>query len=200
MSESLVVLAPLWLEAHALRHARLGVPILRTGMGRERAERAAREVAARFPRACAVAVAGVCGALDRRLVPGDVVVASELRGAGSPRTLESAKPLARALETHGIRVHVGPVLSTERLTRRAERPALAATGALAVDMESAWLAALADGRPFAVLRVVSDGPGHELFRPSILVHGVRALRALYAAAPALCAWAQNWNSLTGGNP
>jgi hypothetical protein len=41
-----------------------------------------------------------------------------------------------------------------------------------------------------VLRVVSDGPGHELFRPSILVNGFRALRALRAAAPALITWAQ----------
>ena len=200
MSESLIVLAPLWLEAHALRHARLGVPIVRTGMGPERARRAAREVAARFPRAGAIAVAGVCGALDARLAPGDVVVASELRGAGAPRPLESAKPLARALEARGIRVHVGPVLSTERLTVRAERPVLAATGALAVDMESAWLAPLADAHPFAVLRVVSDGPGHELWSPRLLVNGVRALRALYQSAPALSAWAENLNSLVGGQP
>jgi len=191
VSEPLAVLAPLWLEALAVRRARTGAEVVRTGLGPARARRAARDLAARFPRGTAFAVAGVCGALDARLVPGDVVVASELRGDGAPRALESAKPLARALEARGVRVHVGPLLSTERLTGRAERPRLAATGALAVDMESYWLAALADEHRFAVLRVVSDGPGHELFSARILAQGVRALRALTAAAPALALWADS---------
>jgi 4-hydroxy-3-methylbut-2-enyl diphosphate reductase len=191
VSAGLVVLAPLWFEARALRPALPGAAVVRTGMGRARSLRAADDVAKRFPQARAIAVAGVCGALDARLAPGDVVVASELRGAGAPRTLESAKPLARALEARGIAVQLTPILSVERLGGRSERPALAATGTLAVDMESAWLASLADSHRFAVLRVVSDGPGHELFSARVFAHGIRALRALRAAAPALATWADS---------
>ena len=196
MSAPLLVLAPLWFEARALRPALPGAAIARTGMGRARSLRAVEDVAKRFPRARAIAVAGVCGALDARLAPGDVVVASELRGAGSPRTLESAKPLARALEARGVAVQLAPILSVERLSGRSERPALAATGALAVDMESAWLASLADSHRFAVLRVVSDGPGHELFSARVFAHGIRALRALRAAAPALATWADSLDGET----
>jgi 4-hydroxy-3-methylbut-2-enyl diphosphate reductase len=189
--ESLLVLAPLWLEARAIRPALPGATVLRCGLGPARARRAAERLAGRTPAPRAIAVAGVCGALDPRLVPGDLVVASELRGAGAPRALESAKPLARALEARGARVHIGPMLSLDHLVRRAERESLAATGAIAVDMESAWLAALADELPFAVLRVVSDGPDHELFGARVLANGVRALRALRAAAPALATWADS---------
>jgi 4-hydroxy-3-methylbut-2-enyl diphosphate reductase len=188
--QSLVVLAPLWIEARALRPGLSGSTLVRCGTGPERAQRAAQELAARRPTPRAIAVAGVCASLDARFVPGDVIVASEIRGAGASRPLESAKPLARALESCGIGVHLGPILSLDHLLRRAERESLAATGAIAVDMESAWLASLADQFPFAVLRVVSDGPGHELMSPRIVANGLRALRALRAAAPSLAIWAQ----------
>jgi 4-hydroxy-3-methylbut-2-enyl diphosphate reductase len=186
-----VVLAPLWLEARAVRPGLRGATVLRSGIGPLRSQRAAYEVAQRAPAPRAVAVAGVCGALDPRLVPGDVVIASELRGAGQRRMLESAKPLARELEARGARVHLGPILSIDHLVRSAERESLAATGAIAVDMESAWLAALADELPFAVLRVVSDGPDHELWSTRVFANGIRALLALRAAAPALAAWADS---------
>lgn len=189
MSPALLVLAPLRIEAFALRRGLPGGAVLRTGMGRARSERAAASLSARRPGA--IAVAGVCGSLDPRLVPGDVVVASELRGAGAPRVLESAKPLARALEARGFTVHIGPVHSTDHLAREREQAELAASGAIAVDMESAWLARLADSAPFAVLRVVSDGPGHSPFSPRIVPNGIRALRTLSAAAPALADWASH---------
>ena len=188
--ETLVAVAPLWLEARALRRALPGVRIERAGMGPKRAQATALRLASE-PAPRALAVAGVCGALDPRLVPGDVVVASELRGNGAPVALESAKPLARALEALGIQVHVGPIVSLATLAEGKNRAALAAGGALAADMESAWLAPLAARSAFAVLRVVSDGPGHELYRPSIVVNGIRALRALRAAAPALITWSQS---------
>jgi hypothetical protein len=40
-----------------------------------------------------------------------------------------------------------------------------------------------------VLRAVSDGPRHELWRPAIVTQGIAALRSLRAAAPVLAAWA-----------
>jgi len=194
VSPALGVFAPLWLEARAVRAGLRGADVVRCGMGPARARAAARDFRQRAARPEAVAVAGVCGSLDARLVPGDVIVASELRCAGRTWVLDSAKPLARALEAQGTRVELGPIVSVERLLPRAERAALRREGALAVDMESAWLAAeLADSLPFAVLRVVSDGPGHELFSPKIVPNGIRALRALRAAAPALAAWARHLN-------
>jgi 4-hydroxy-3-methylbut-2-enyl diphosphate reductase len=190
VSPDLLVLAPLRLEAFALRRGLPGAEVVRTGMGRARSERAAAGLAGTH--SGAVAVAGVCGALDPRLVPGDVVVASELRGAGAPRVLESAKPLARALEARGFAVHLGAIHSSDHLVRTGERASLVSSGAIAVDMESAWLARLADSAPFAVLRVISDGPGHSLFSPGIVPNGIRALRRLAAAAPALADWATHF--------
>ena len=54
-----------------------------------------------------------------------------------------------------------------------------------MDMESAWLAAGAAGRPFGVVRVVLDGPAHELLRPAFLRQWLRATRALRSVATAL---------------
>jgi 4-hydroxy-3-methylbut-2-enyl diphosphate reductase len=200
VSRSLAVFTPLWLEARAVRPALPGAEIVRCGVGPKRAQACAQALAERLTGESALAVAGVCGSLDARFAPGDVIVASELRGAGAPRLLASAKPLARALEAQGTRVHIGPILSVDHGVHAAERESLAATGAIAVDMESAWLAELANVAPFAVLRVVSDGPGQELFSPRIVRNGLRALRALRAAAPALALWARNSNHSLEAHP
>jgi 4-hydroxy-3-methylbut-2-enyl diphosphate reductase len=186
---SLLVLAPLRLEARAVRE-RLGAgaAVHRTGMGPRRARTAAAD-AARLP-TDAVAVAGFCGALDPALRPGDVVVASELRGPGGAiRACPNASLLAAALRRRGLRVHEGPIVSTTRLVRGAGRARLHATGAIAVDMESAWLAAAAGERPFAVVRAVLDTPARELANPVALARSTAsAFRALAAAAEVLGAW------------
>jgi len=98
----------------------------------------------------------------------------------------------------GIEPHVGPIVSTERLRLpKAERARLAASGALAVDMESAWIAPAVGGRPFAVVRIIVDTPDRPLWRPlATAVGGVRALRALRAAGPALASWASAAGSRT----
>jgi 4-hydroxy-3-methylbut-2-enyl diphosphate reductase len=185
----LLIAAPLAVEAIALRaHAR-GVRVVRTGMGWRRAARAAARLA-REP-ADAIAVAGVCGALDPSLAPGDLVVATELVGPdGSRIPTPHGDALAAALASAGLRVSRGAIAGVAKLRDGSAREALARrTGACAVDMESFWLAAAAAGRPFAVLRSVSDGPRHPFFRPHIVAQGIAALRALRAAAPALAAWA-----------
>src|SRR5204862_125250 len=72
-----------------------------------------------------------------------------------------------------------------------EREELRRAGAIAVDMESAWLAAAAGARPLAVVRVVVDTPGRELRRPLATARGgLRALRTLRRAVPALQTWAE----------
>lgn len=184
-----VVCAPLGVERRALDvDALSGVRIVRTGMGRKAAA-AARVLGADGPRP--VLVAGVAGALAPQVRPGDVVVASEVRdgsGARGALAVPTAKPLAAALRALGLRVHVGPVVSTDRVVDGHTRIALATTGALAVDMESADLAAAAAGGPFAVVRVVVDAPGAPLLRPGTPARGLTALRTLRRAAPALRAW------------
>jgi 4-hydroxy-3-methylbut-2-enyl diphosphate reductase len=160
---------------------------MRTGVGSARARRAA--LALEKDPARVLAVAGLCGALDPALCPGDLVVASELRQSHQRRQVASAHDLCAELRRFGLRAVVGSILAVDRVVRGAERKALRATGAHAIDMESAWLATAAAGRPLAVVRVVVDGPDHELLRPATLWNGLRAIRALETAAAAIEAWA-----------
>ena len=185
----LLVITPLRIERAAVRRGLPEALVLRSGMGAARA-RAAALAATRIP-ADAVAVAGFCGAVAGGLRAGDVVVASEVRGSAGVTACESGS-VVEALATLGIeRVRVGPVASVDHLVRGAERAVLAGEGALAVDMESAWLAPAAAGRPFAVLRVVLDTPAREIHRPlTALADGIAAWRALRRAAPALALWAR----------
>lgn len=71
-----------------------------------------------------------------------------------------------ALLAPGLTVHEGDLLNTEEVltTPNAKARLAAATGAVAVDMESAAIAeaATAAGRPFVVLRVIADGAGDSL--------------------------------------
>jgi 4-hydroxy-3-methylbut-2-en-1-yl diphosphate reductase len=185
---TLLVLAPLRIEARALAPGLGdGAALRRAGMGPKRA-RVAAAVAAHLE-ADAIAVAGFCGALDPALRPGDLVVATELRGPDGTVACPTAGLLAGALRRRGLTVHEGPLASTPRLVRGAERERLHATGAIAVDMESAWLAAAAAGRPLAVVRAVVDTPARELHNPVALAGGTaRAFRSLRAAADVLGAW------------
>ncbi|MDJ0852093.1 MAG: 1-hydroxy-2-methyl-2-butenyl 4-diphosphate reductase [Myxococcota bacterium] len=181
----LVVAAPLGVEARALRRG--GLRAVRTGVGPRRSRQAARRLA--DDPAAALAVAGLCGALEPGLVPGEVVVASELRAEGLASVALDPEPVRAALAERGISARVGALRCTDHVVRGAARARLAEDGAVAVDMESAWLAAGAAGRPLAVLRVVLDGPEHELFRPELPRQVFRALRRLREVAPALARWA-----------
>ncbi|MGH3425608.1 MAG: 4-hydroxy-3-methylbut-2-enyl diphosphate reductase, partial [Nocardioidaceae bacterium] len=196
MSPHLVICAPLRTEARALRSgmsASSPGPVVCTGAGRRRSELAARGTAVRD--AVAVAVAGIAGAVDPRLRPGDLVVADEVRdlsgGAGAV-PCPSAPMLAAQLRELGLRTWVGPVVSSGHVVTGAERAAIAETGALAVDMESAWL--LPPDRPGIVVRVVADEAGERLLRPATLGRVRTALRVLPLLGPAL----QYWGRAVGG--
>jgi 4-hydroxy-3-methylbut-2-enyl diphosphate reductase len=178
---TLLVLVPMRVEQLALG-TRPGWRVLRTGMGPERARVAAARALA--IEADAVAVAGVCGAAAAGLEPGDVVVATELRRDGADPVAANATAVAE-LEARGLRAHAGPIHSTDRITSPAERRALADEGVLAVDMESAWLAAAAGGRPLTVVRVVVETADRRLADPRTPAAGVRALRNLRRAGDAL---------------
>src|SRR3954453_23175379 len=129
---TLLVLAPMAIEKAALRtKSRL----LRTGMGPDRARTAAARGQAIDTED--VAIAGLCGGVDPALRPGDVVCANELRCEdGTTVAVPGADELAETARRHGLRVHVGPMLSTDRILTADERAQV--EGAIAVDMESAW--------------------------------------------------------------
>ncbi len=187
MSDTLVA-APLRLEALAIRAGARTLRIHKTGMGRERSHAAARLL--RGDPAAALVVMGVCGGLDHACEPGDVIVASELldgEGSSDERlACASAEPLARALERRGVAVRRGAVVSVARIAHGEKRVELRARGAIAVDMESAWLAPGAAGRPFAVIRVVADTPAREVTRPLLTLAGAgRAAVSLRRVARAL---------------
>jgi 4-hydroxy-3-methylbut-2-enyl diphosphate reductase len=190
-SEPVLLLAPMSVEALAVRAGAPWAQVERIGMGPRRAARSA----AGADRGRAVLVAGFCGALDEGLEPGDVVLASELRDPAGDM-VETADPtiLAGVLRRGGLRVHVGPIASSERIVRGERRRELSRTGALAVDMESAWLAPAVHDRPFLTLRVVLDTASRELHRPLQTLTGfTTAYRSLRRA----CELAEEWSSALG---
>jgi 4-hydroxy-3-methylbut-2-enyl diphosphate reductase len=188
VSDGLLLLTPLRIEALAARRGAPRAEVVRTGMGARRSRIAAIHATDRPARA--VAVLGFCGALSDDLQPGDVVVADELRGNGAPFHCRGLQPLVNELELAGVKARVGPIVSVPRMARGAERAQLGSDGSVAVDMESAWLVAAAAGRPFAALRAVVDTPSRELVRFSTVPGGIKAYRALGRAAGALDNWAQ----------
>lgn len=172
------VCAPLRSEWAALRGA-IATPVVRTGRGpAHRLDTSAGPIA----------VAGVAGGLDPRVQPGDLVVAQEIRRAGTVLPSKAAPLLYAALRHLGLRVHLGPIYSAQRVVDGPARVRLAATGALAVDTESAFLAdAVPDGRT-VVIRAIVDTLDAPLVHPGTVLRGIRALHALRCAAPVLDQW------------
>jgi 4-hydroxy-3-methylbut-2-enyl diphosphate reductase len=184
----LAVLAPLSVEKFALRGGLSEARIICTGAGPRRSQEAALRLTGSID--SAMAVAGVCGAVDPDLQPGDVIVASELLGGIYARKLSSNEDLVEAIRLLGIKARSGPIYSEDHIVRGAERERLRESGAIAVDMESRWLAEAAGERPFTVLRVVIDTPKKELLRLGAIPDSLRALATLRKIAPALETWAK----------
>ncbi|MGO9964585.1 MAG: 4-hydroxy-3-methylbut-2-enyl diphosphate reductase [Acidimicrobiales bacterium] len=157
------------------------------GAGPERARRAGTELAAHLDEKTAVALVGVAGGLSPELRPGDLVLASELRNTESPGSLNmpGASFLAAEFRRAGLGVRTGPLVSSPRYVKAHERDALAASGAVAVDMESAFVMGCLPNNPLAVVRSISDtsdrGP---------VLGGARALGSLLAVRRPLERWAR----------
>jgi 4-hydroxy-3-methylbut-2-enyl diphosphate reductase len=185
----LVVLAPLSVEAYAVRSGAPWATVHQIGMGPKRATRSAQLVQGAAGHA--ILIAGFCGALDPDLEPGDVVLATELRGPTGTTTCDDTTILEGVLRRGGLRVRRGPIASSQRLVLRERRRALQRSGALAVDMEAAWLAPAIHGDPLVTLRVVLDTHRHELHRPLRTLHAAaRAYRTLREACALVHDWAQ----------
>ncbi len=185
---ALVVCAPLWPEARAVRGGLgNGGRVLVTGYGRARARsRAARLTREDFRM---LAVAGTSGGLAADLVPGDSVVGNEVTDGRAMIACPAAPLLAGELRRAGLRARAGRVVTVDRLVRGHQRERLAGWGALVADRESFDLAAAAGDRPLAVIRAVSDTAGQPLLSPALIRGGTAALRSLRAAGPVLARWA-----------
>ena len=186
----LTICAPLRIEASAIRRGLRGLDepprVARLGYGQVRAAAAAAGILAGGPGA--LAVGGVGGGLAGDLATGDVVVASAVTDGRDTIACPSAPLLAGELRRAGLRVRVGTIATVDRLIRPGEHAALAGTGAIAVDMETAPVLRAAAGRPLAVVRAISDTPAHSVLSPHIVTGGIAALRSLQRAAPVLARW------------
>lgn len=138
-----------------------------SGIGPARAEAAAeRLIACGIDR---IENWGVAGALDANLVPGDIVVPECVRDAPAatayPTDAAGAERLLAALPAN-LHVHRGTLWSAAApVATMAAKQALAArTGAIAVDMEAASIAAVAAraGLPLVVVKAICDPLAREL--------------------------------------
>ncbi|MEG3630227.1 phosphorylase family protein [Streptomyces poriticola] len=195
----LLIACALGIEHLALRAGERGgadgpVTVVRTGMGPKAAERCVTRLLGDPGLAgAAVLATGFCAGLAPGMHPGDLIVAEETRdprgSVGCVGTELLVKELARAVP--GRTVHTGPLTGSDHVVRGPERADLRATGAIAVDMESAatLLTAVRTGeRPVAAVRVVVDAPEHELVRIGTVRGGISAFRVLRSVLPAFFEW------------
>jgi 4-hydroxy-3-methylbut-2-enyl diphosphate reductase len=172
----------LWLEAKAV-----GGKVAVVGVGPRRALARIAAIGPSVPEDQPIAVTGVAGALVAGLQPGDVVVANELRTVDGRviRTLPGAELLAAELARVGLNARTGPIVSSSSVVRSpAARKALARDGAIAVDMESAFIAQDLPRRPMAVVRAIADTGTTGMVRG-----GLSALRSLRQVRGPIDQWA-----------
>ena len=141
------------------------VLLLQGGIGRERARQSVLAASRRF-RLQAVWSLGFAGGLADRLRPGDLIYPAVVLDDAAPDAtllpLDSHHAVVSdALRRASLRVDTGPLLSvgTALQTPEAKRAAHRRTGAVAVDMEAAGVAAAAQdlGIRWAVLKAIVDG-------------------------------------------
>lgn len=170
---------------------RIGDTVIQvSGMGEAAAKRAASELAEQG--ADALASWGTAGALDPLLQSGDLLLPEEVRGTGATFPVDEAwrARLATLLDAE-LTVRAGLLLhsSTAVESPAAKHELHRRTGALAVDMESAAIAAVAASRGLPVLIVRSIADTAESFLPRAALSAVDAYgRARFPALlRALCA-------------
>ncbi len=188
MTTRVIVCAPLRLEAARLAPALSPGMVIRTGPGPRRSRRA--RMSSPIADADALVVAGIGGGVTPRVSPGDVVVATEVRGPGWTIPCPGAPMVARSLHRRGLPVEVGPIASVPHIVlRQRDRERLAHAGTLCVDTESAWLLE-GFGEQLAIcVRVVADAPPAPVIRPATVGKVRAALRRLPDVAAALADWA-----------
>ena len=156
--------------------------VVHTGVGDSPMARAyvARALTEAVPPACAVVSAGYAGALHADLAVGDVIL-----GANHSSAALVSRACGR-LEDLSVRA-VDLVTVPEAVEDAAGKKALHGTsGASAVDMETAWIAAAcaAAGLPLLSLRVISDAADQDFPVPGRVLYDAVRQRPRYLALPA----------------
>lgn len=187
--------APLKLEGLRGFVAELGgerIIAVATGIGQRCAQETARQALEQVAGITMVISTGVAGGLSEGLRAGDLVLAERIVWGADEQTSDPARILGlrpeqvrkaeRALKAAGLKFSTGVLLTSRRVLATAveKRHAKRHTGAIAVDMESAVLAAEAISRdlPFACVRAVMDTVDDELVGPPVDAQGrVRPLAA-----------------------
>ena len=139
------------------------------GIGHRRASEAARRALNSLPSAELVIGTGVVGALSSGLKPGDLVLSDRILTIdGDGQMAEQViavsdshlLTIGRSLASAGISYSTGAILTSHRVLASGDekRRAKENTGAIAVDMETAAIAAEATARgiPFVAIRAVLD--------------------------------------------
>jgi hopanoid-associated phosphorylase len=115
---------------------------------------------------------GIAGGLDPALRSGDLVIGSTVISGGTRYDADAA--YLENLSTALPRAYLGAVLGSDKilLNSAQKAEAFAATGALAVDMESQAVAEIAKAanKPFAVLRAIADPADFSL--PPMVAQGL----------------------------
>ena len=139
------------------------------GIGHRRATEAARRAFDSMPGAELVIGTGVVGALSSGLKPGDLVLSDRIllidgEGQVAEQVIAVSdshlRAVGRSLASAGIAYSTGAILTSHRVlaTGAEKRRAKESTGAIAVDMETAAIAAeaAARGLQFVAIRAVLD--------------------------------------------
>jgi len=141
--------------------ADVDVTLVKTGVGMERADRAARTLCA-AQRYDLLLSSGCAGALAGDLIPGDLVLAEAvvLAGGESWQTQpEHGRQARAAAERAGLRPRIGGIFSSPVvLATSDQKRAAAGSGAIAVEMEGAAIARVAAEHdiPFGAVRSILD--------------------------------------------
>ncbi len=158
---------------------------LKTGIGPGRSARRVRKVLQEI-RPAKVLVIGYAGALDPRLRVGDLMVPQKaislLPQQSGDLPLKALKPgsgvdlllwpdLHAAAGAAGLEINLGPLLTSAEAVGNPEQKSLLfrESGAQAVDMETAAIAALASdqGIPIGCVRVISDTAADRFLEPFV---------------------------------
>ncbi len=179
---SVTILCPLAMEARAarrgIRQLSGNVSVLCTGMGPKRSRQA------KIPASSAVVV-GMGGAVTDSIAPGDVVVATDVVATDvTPIGFAHSEQMAHSLRDAGFVVHTGSIACVAKLAVGVQRQELADMGAIAVDMESAWLMEQ-HCHPAGVVRVITDTPSHEIRSLNAPARVWRALQTIRLMMPTL---------------
>jgi len=145
------------------------------GIGRQHATETARRAFDLIPGAELVIGTGVVGALSSGLKPGDLVLSDRTLTIHADGRVDEQvtavgdaqiRAVGRSLAIAGLAYSTGAILTSHRVlaTGAEKRRAKESTGAIAVDMETAAIAAEAAlrGLPFVAIRAVLDGVDDEI--------------------------------------